>query len=146
MATVQALLAKKGGQVVTIGVADSALTAATLMNERGIGGLVVLDGGRVAGMFTERDILRRVVAMRRDPAATPVSEVMTTPVAFCRLETTLSECRAVMTEKRIRHLPVVGEKGVCGSRLFAARRSTWASYPPQARSIASAVICTRSRA
>lgn len=114
MATVQAVLAKKGGQVVTIGVADSALTAATLMNERGIGGLVVLEAGRVAGMFTERDILRRVVAMRRDPAATPVSEVMTSPVAFCRLETTLNECRAVMTEKRIRHLPVVDEKGVCG--------------------------------
>ena len=100
--------------LVTIGVADSALTAATLMNERGIGGLVVLDAGRVAGMFTERDILRRVVAMRRDPATTPVSEVMTSPVAFCRRETTLNECRAVMTEKRIRHLPVVDEKGVCG--------------------------------
>jgi CBS domain-containing protein len=114
MATVQSVLAKKGGQVVTIGVADSALTAATLMNERGIGGLVVLDAGRVAGMFTERDILRRVVAMRRDPATTPVREVMTTPVAFCRQETTLDECRAVMTEKRIRHLPVVDEKGVCG--------------------------------
>ena len=114
MATVQSVLAKKGGQVVTIGVADTALVAATLMNERAIGGLVVLDGGRVAGMFTERDILRRVVAMRRDPATTPVREVMTSPVAFCRRETTLDECRAVMTEKRIRHLPVVDEKGVCG--------------------------------
>jgi CBS domain-containing protein len=114
MATVQAVLARKGGEVFTIGIADSVLTAATLMNERGIGGLVVLDGGRVAGMFTERDILRRVVAMRRDPAATTVSEVMTTPVAFCRGETTLGECRSVMTEKRIRHLPVVDEKGVCG--------------------------------
>ena len=114
MTTVQSVLAKKGGQVVTIGVADTALVAATLMNERGIGGLVVLDGGRVAGMFTERDILRRVVAMRRDPATTPVREVMTSPVAYCRRETTLDECRAVMTEKRIRHLPVVDEKGVCG--------------------------------
>ena len=114
MSTVQSVLAKKGGQVVTIGVADTALVAATLMNERGIGGLVVLDGGRVAGMFTERDILRRVVAMRRDPATTPLREVMTSPVAFCRRETTLDECRAVMTEKRIRHLPVVDEKGVCG--------------------------------
>lgn len=114
MATVQAVLARKGGDVFTIGIADSVLTAATLMNERGIGGLVVLDGGRVAGMFTERDILRRVVAMRRDPASTPVREVMTSPVAFCRQETTLGECRAVMTEKRIRHLPVVDGKGVCG--------------------------------
>ena len=114
MATVQMVLARKGGQVVSTGVADSVLTAATLMNERGIGGLVVLDGDRVAGMFTERDVLRRVVAMRRDPATTPVREVMSSPVAFCRRETTLEECRAVMTEKRIRHLPVVDEKGVCG--------------------------------
>lgn len=114
MTTVQSVLSKKGGQVVTIGAADSALTAATLMNERGIGGLVVLEGGRVAGMFTERDILRRIVAMRRDPAATPVRDVMTTPVAYCRRETTLDECRAVMTEKRIRHLPVIDETGVCG--------------------------------
>ncbi len=114
MATVQTVLAKKGGQVVSTGVADSVLTAASLMNERGIGGLVVLDGNKVAGMFTERDILRRVVAMRRDPATTRVGEVMTTPVAFCRRETTLEECRAVMTGKRIRHLPVVDEKGVCG--------------------------------
>ena len=114
MSTVQSVLARKGGQVVTIGAADTALVAATLMNERGIGGLVVLDGGRVAGMFTERDILRRVVAMRRDPATTPVREVMTSPVAYCRRETSLDECRAFMTEKRIRHLPVVDDKGVCG--------------------------------
>ena len=114
MSTVQSVLSKKGGQVVTIGAGDTALMAATLMNERGIGGLVVLDGDRVAGMFTERDILRRVVAMRRDPAATPVRDVMTSPVAYCRRETTLDECRAVMTEKRIRHLPVVDESGVCG--------------------------------
>jgi CBS domain-containing protein len=114
MSTVQSVLCKKGGQVVTIGAADTALMAATLMNERGIGGLVVLEGDRVAGMFTERDILRRIVAMRRDPATTPVREVMTAPVAYCRRETTLDECRAVMTDKRIRHLPVVDETGVCG--------------------------------
>ena len=114
MATVQAILTRKGGQVVSIGAAESVLAAASLMNERGIGGLVVLEGGRVAGMFTERDILRRVVAMRCDPATTSIRDVMTTPVAFCRRETTLDECRAVMTAKRIRHLPVVDEAGVCG--------------------------------
>ena len=114
MATVQAVLDHKGGQVFTIGVHESALQAATLMNDRGIGGLVVLDGGRVAGMFTERDILRRVVAAKRDPSRTTVGEVMTTPVAYCRRDTPLDECRAIMTEKRIRHLPVVDESGVCG--------------------------------
>ena len=114
MATVQAILTRKGGQVVSIGAAESVLAAASLMNERGIGGLVVLEGDRVAGMFTERDILRRVVAVRHDPATTLIRDVMTTPVAFCRRETTLDECRAVMTAKRIRHLPVVDEAGVCG--------------------------------
>jgi CBS domain-containing protein len=114
MATVQAVLDRKGGQVVTIAVADLVLAAATLMNERSIGGLVVMDGDRVVGMFTERDILRRVVAAQRDPTSTTVGEVMTTPVAYCRRDTRLEECRAVMTERRIRHLPVVDERGVCG--------------------------------
>lgn len=114
MATVQMVLTRKGGQVFTTTVAESVLAAANLMNERGVGGLVVLDGDRVAGIFTERDILRRVVAKQLDPAATRVRDVMTTPVAFCRRETTLEECRGVMTDKRIRHLPVVDDKGVCG--------------------------------
>jgi CBS domain-containing protein len=114
MSTVQTVLARKGGQVVSTSVADSVLRAASLMNERGIGGVVVLDGDHVAGVFTERDILRRVVAAGRDPATTTVGEVMTAPVAFCRRETTLAECRYVMTERRIRHLPVVDDHGVCG--------------------------------
>jgi len=114
MATVQSILTQKGRQVVSTMVGDSVLDAATLMNQRGIGGLIVLDGDQVVGMFTERDILRRVVAAQRDPARTPVGEVMTTPVAVCRGETSLEECRAVMTAKRIRHLPVMDEDRVCG--------------------------------
>lgn len=114
MAMVQGILAAKGRQVVTIDADESVLSAANLMNERGIGGLVVTEGDRVAGIFTERDILRRVVAVRVDPAATRVRDVMTAPVATCRPDTLLAECRAFMTDKRIRHLPVVDEKGLCG--------------------------------
>jgi CBS domain-containing protein len=114
MATVQSILMGKGAHVVSIGVADSALAAARLMNQRGIGGLVVTDGDRVIGIVTERDILRRVVATQRDPGATLVRDVMTAPVACCRPDTTLAECRGVMTNKRIRHLPVVDDKGLCG--------------------------------
>ncbi|OGF16071.1 MAG: hypothetical protein A2W00_10235 [Candidatus Eisenbacteria bacterium RBG_16_71_46] len=114
MLTVHAILAKKGNEVVSIGADDTTLEAARRMNERGIGGLVVTEGDRVIGIFTERDILRRVVAARRDPATTRVREVMTTPVACCRTETSLAEIRGVMTAKRIRHLPVVDEKGLCG--------------------------------
>jgi IMP dehydrogenase len=114
MAMVQGILAAKGRQVVTIGAEESVLAAANLMNDHGIGGLVVTDGDRVAGIFTERDMLRRVVAARLDPATTRVREVMTAPVATCRPDTMLAECRAFMTAKRIRHLPVVDEKGLCG--------------------------------
>lgn len=112
MATVSDLLRRKGTVVHTVGPDDSALTAANRMNQHGVGGLVVVDAqGRVGGMFTERDILRRVVAERRDPATTPVRDVMTAEVLVCRPETTLEECAAAMTAKRIRHLPVRGPAG-----------------------------------
>ncbi len=111
MATVQAILDKKGTEVITISADGTVLEAARVMNERGIGGLVVTDADRLLGIFTERDILRRVVAAGRDPASTPIREVMTTPVACCRPETTIDECRSVMTAKRIRHLPVIDDDG-----------------------------------
>lgn len=114
MATVQAILDKKGREVITVAAHRTALDAARLMNERGIGGLVVTDSDRLLGIFTERDILRRVVAAGRDPGGTPIRDVMTTPVACCRPETSIQECRSVMTAKRIRHLPVVDDDGLCG--------------------------------
>lgn len=114
MAIVQAILDRKGRAVVTIGVAETALAAAERMNQHGIGGLVVLEGDRIAGIVTERDILRRVVATKREPAGTRVEEIMSTPVASCRPGTTFAECRAFMTAKRVRHLPVVDETGLCG--------------------------------
>lgn len=114
MATVQAILSRKGSEVVTIGAAEFALAAAEKMNARSIGGLVVVEGDRVVGIVTERDILRRVVAEQRAPGSTRVGDIMSAPVASCRPETTFAECRAFMTAKRIRHLPVVGERGLCG--------------------------------
>lgn len=114
MPTVQSILARKGRDVVTIDPAQSALAAAELMNQRGIGGLVVVDAGRIVGIVTERDILRRVVAERREPASTPVRDIMSSPVASCRLDTSFAECRTFMTERRVRHLPVVNEHGLCG--------------------------------
>ncbi len=111
MATVKDILAHKGGDVVTMVAAESVLNAARLMNERGIGGIVVIDEGQMVGIFTERDILRRVVAEQRDPAQTVVRDVMTAPVVTCRPAATLEQCVAMMTEKRIRHLPVAGDTG-----------------------------------
>jgi CBS domain-containing protein len=109
MATVREILARKGPQVFTIGKAATVLEAALLMNEHKIGALVVLEDGRVAGMFTERDVLRRVVGEEREPARTLVGDVMTTEVACCTPETTIDEARGAMKNRRIRHLPLVDD-------------------------------------
>lgn len=115
MACVRDLLARKGGALVTVTGSTTVLDASTLMVERGIGGVVVLDDeGRLAGIFTERDVLRRVVAVRLDPAQTPVRDVMSAPVLTVAPETVLEECQATMTERRIRHLPVLGPAGLAG--------------------------------
>ncbi len=114
MATVANILEKKGKAVSSIEPTESVAAAARLMNESKIGGLVVTDEGKMVGILTERDILTRVVAQGRDPVATTVREVMTSPVATGRPDTSLDECIGVMTSKRIRHLPVVDARGVCG--------------------------------
>ena len=106
MATLGDLLATKGHHVSAVQPSDTVLQAANLMNDRNIGGVVVLDGDRLAGIFTERDVLRRVVAQTLDPAETPVAEVMTTPVITCRPDLTLEDCAAIMTTRNVRHLPV----------------------------------------
>jgi len=110
MATVREILVKKGSGVLTTGKECTVLEAAILMNEHKVGALVVLEGGRIAGMFTERDVLRRVVGQLRDPATTPVAEVMTTEVVCCRPDTGLDEARGSMMMRRIRHLPVIGDQ------------------------------------
>ena len=114
MATVNDILLKKGKSVVSVGAGETVQHAARLMNERKIGGVVVTEGGKMVGIFTERDVLRRVVAEPCDPAVTVLRDVMTSPVATCRFETTLEECVGVMARKRIRHLPVVDDESVCG--------------------------------
>ena len=98
----------------TVDRADSVLDAAREMNRRRIGAVVVRDGVRVVGIFTERDILNRVVAAGLSPDETPVGAVMTSPMAVCRRDTKLAECKSVMTQKRIRHLPVVEESTLYG--------------------------------
>lgn len=115
MATVRDILSIKGSHVTTIGPDATVLDAALLMNEHKIGGLVVAEAGSLCGMITERDILQRVVAERRDPSATRVREVWTSDVMCCQPHTNLDEARVVMKERRIRHLPVVNDDGqLCG--------------------------------
>ena len=114
MFTAQAILTRKGVDVATVPHDSTVLDAAKVMNDRRIGAVVVTSGDRVVGIFTERDILRRVVATGKHPAETPVGSVMTSPMACCRRETSIAECKATMTDKRIRHLPVVEEGRLFG--------------------------------
>lgn len=114
MRTVQDILNKKGSDVAAIPKDASVLEAARIMNDRRIGALVVLDADRVVGIVTERDVLNRVVAVEKAPGTTHVGEVMTSPCACGKVQTTLHECREVMTAKRIRHLPIVEGGQLCG--------------------------------
>src|SRR5436190_22135521 len=104
MATVREILARKGSQTFTVGKGATVLEAALLMNEHKIGALVVIEDGRVVGMFTERDVLRRVVGEQRDPGQTRVADVMSAEVVCCTLATTIDEARGAMTNRRVRHL------------------------------------------
>jgi CBS domain-containing protein len=109
------LLAYKGNQVFTIEPEATVLAAAELMNQHRIGCLLVCEGTRIHGILSERDILQRVVAARRDPSTTTVAEVMTVHVIFASPDMPIEQAQRIMMEKRIRHLPVVSNDGqLCG--------------------------------
>jgi CBS domain-containing protein len=110
MANVAEILQRKGTtHVHTIGKHATVLEAATLMNEHQIGALVVVEDGCVVGIFTERDVLRRVVGERREPSTTRVADVMTAELICCTPETTVEEARGAMKNRRVRHLPLVDQ-------------------------------------
>lgn len=110
MPTVQDILKNKGSAVFTVKPQASVLEAAQLMNQHQVGCLVVMNEERVAGIFTERDVLRRVVNEQRPPASTRVEEVMTRQVVACQQQTPIDEARAIMRVRRIRHLPIIDEQ------------------------------------
>ena len=108
MPTVHDVLAVKGFHVHTVRKDTSVLAATQQMNKAKIGALVVVDSEkRVVGMFTERDVLRRIVAEQRDPASNPVEAVMTRNVVCCHEDDMLDEVRSIMAQRRVRHLPVL---------------------------------------
>jgi CBS domain-containing protein len=84
------------------------------MNMHRVGAVIIIADDRLAGIFTERDVMRRVVGEQRDPTTMRVGDVMTTPVACAALHTTDNELREVFRDKRIRHLPVVDAGRVVG--------------------------------
>jgi len=107
MKKVRDILEIMGREVWSIGPSESVFDALKLMAEKGIGALVVLEAGKVVGIISERDYARKVILQGRSSPTTLVSEIMTARVAYAQLQQNIDECMAIMTERRIRHLPVM---------------------------------------
>jgi CBS domain-containing protein len=103
------VLEGKGSEVLTIDAGATVFEAIRRMVEANVGALLVTEGGNVAGIVTERDYLRRVTLEGRTEEETLVREIMTSPLVYVTPETSVEECMAVMTERRIRHIPVFTE-------------------------------------
>jgi CBS domain-containing protein len=115
MAQIAEILDAKGRDVVRIASDATVFDAVKLMVERNIGSLLVTDGDEITGIFTERDYLRRIAVEGRRSRDTLVRDVMSAPVVVVTPEATVEEGMAMMSERRIRHLPVVdAEGGVAG--------------------------------
>jgi CBS domain-containing protein len=114
MSQISEILSEKGRGVLKIDADASVLEAVELMVEKNVGSLLVTDSGDVAGIVTERDYLRRVALEGRTDAETSVREIMSSPLIVVTPETLIEECMALMTNKRIRHLPVVDAGEVAG--------------------------------
>lgn len=114
MTTARDILKSKGGDVWSVRPDTTVLATLELMAEKGIGAVVVLEDGKLAGIFTERDYARKVVLAGRSSKEANVSEVMTPQVVCVAPERSVDQCLALMTDKRVRHLPVVEQKTVVG--------------------------------
>ncbi|MCU7917409.1 MAG: CBS domain-containing protein [Candidatus Thiodiazotropha sp. (ex Epidulcina cf. delphinae)] len=114
MRTVNQLLQSKGFDIVTIDSDASVFDALTLMADKGIGSLVVLDKDQTVGLFTERDYARDIALQGRTAKETRVAQIMTSHVAVAKPNQTIQECMAIMTEKRVRHLPVIEDGKLLG--------------------------------
>ncbi len=111
---VQILKAKPDPAVYSIDPESSVFEAASLMTHRNVGSLLVLDAGQVVGIVTERDIARKLPLAGRSPQEMLVGEVMHAPVQCVLPTNTNEECMALMTDKRVRHLPVVDQGKLVG--------------------------------
>jgi CBS domain-containing protein len=108
------ILEGKGGEVIRIDAGASVLDAVRLMVESNVGSLLVTEDGRITGIVTERDYLRRVTLEGRTEEGTTVREIMSSPLVIVTPDASVEECMAVMTDRRIRHLPVAQDGEVVG--------------------------------
>ena len=112
--SVRQVVEGKPRRVLSVAPESSVLAALQLMSQHDVGALVVLDGERLAGIFSERDYARKVILQGKSSKETTVGEIMTHWVVCVRPDQSIEECMALMTEKRIRHLPVLDHKKVVG--------------------------------
>jgi CBS domain-containing protein len=114
MSTVADILRKKGSEVFTIADTATVFDAIKEMSDKGVGCLVVMRGESIRGILTERDYLRKIALQGRHSKDTPVPDIMTESLVVASPQDTVESCMAVMTEKRIRHLPVVDQGKLAG--------------------------------
>jgi len=114
MKTLRRVLEAKGHDVYSTTPDTTVFDALREMADRDVGALIVLENGRVVGIFSERDYARKIILVGKSSRETPVSDVMTSRVVYARPDLTLEECLALMTDKRIRHLPVMKDDEVVG--------------------------------
>jgi CBS domain-containing protein len=114
MSELREILDEKGSGVLAIEGEASVLDAVKRMVEANVGSLLVTERGEIAGIVTERDYLRRVALEGRDDRTTPVREIASSPLIVVTPDTPVDECMAMMTDRRVRHLPVVEDGRVVG--------------------------------
>ena len=114
MATVNQMLQSKGRQVYTETPDTTVLAALQVMADQDVGALVVMDGDDIAGIFSERDYARKIVLLGKTSRETPVSAIMTADVICVTPEQSDDKCLAIMTDRRIRHLPVLEDGRLAG--------------------------------
>src|SRR5881296_2242664 len=114
MKTVAQLLRTKGHQVLSVYPDIPVFEALEVMAEKNVGALLVLEGERLVGIFSERDYARKIILKGKASKETPVREIMSSHVLYVRPEQTIEDCMALMTDKRVRHLPVLDQGKVIG--------------------------------
>jgi CBS domain-containing protein len=114
MMSVRQLLDRKGRELFSIAPEAAVLEAIRIMADRHVGALLVMEGDAVSGIVSERDYARKVILMGRSSADTPVRDIMSAPVVTVQPETTVEKCMQLMTERRVRHLPVTEAGRVVG--------------------------------
>ena len=114
MTTIAQLLDTKGNQVWSVKPEATIFEALEIMSEKEIGALLVMEDGKLTGIFSERDYARKVILKGKSSKETPVGELMTKKVFYIDPQKTINDCMAMMTAKRIRHVPVIEDNQVMG--------------------------------